>query len=222
MAHAWKACWCNSLGGSNPPSSASRTPLDPRSSEDRRSLRDSTPPKPRTSVGARGHVTRAHLIEAVRNGVEIFVEEVRVRGERHRRGGVAEHALHGLHVGACADREARGGVPEVVDRDPGKRRVELHGLVDRAHEPTLLVCGRPRCVSPSPTTSDSRRLPAISIASPAAGNSAAARYSSRASSGCRPRCEWRPSPRFPPRVHGVAAGRGSDAEPRNSPYRIPV
>src|SRR5690554_241469 len=28
MAHAWKACWVNALGGSNPPSSASRRARD--------------------------------------------------------------------------------------------------------------------------------------------------------------------------------------------------
>src|SRR5690606_7350092 len=30
MAHAWKACWVNALGGSNPPSSAPQQALDLR------------------------------------------------------------------------------------------------------------------------------------------------------------------------------------------------
>ena len=30
MAHAWKACWVNALGGSNPPSSAGRRAREPQ------------------------------------------------------------------------------------------------------------------------------------------------------------------------------------------------
>ncbi len=91
----------------------------------------------RTSeVGACPHFAhtcaRQVLIEADRDGVQIVVEQVGVDVERHRCGGVAEHPLDCLHVGAGPDRKARGGVPEVVQRQRGDA-----GLKDRVPEPAL-------------------------------------------------------------------------------------
>ena len=57
--------------------------------------------------------------------------------ERHRRRGVAEHPLHRLHVRARAGREARGGMPQVVDRDPREGRVDRLSLGDGAQEPAV-------------------------------------------------------------------------------------
>lgn len=57
------------------------------------------------------------MIETVRNSAQIVVEQVGVDLERHGRGRVPEYPLHGLHVRAGLDREARCGVPEVVRRE---------------------------------------------------------------------------------------------------------
>lgn len=50
-------------------------------------------------------------IKGHRNGVEV----IGVNVERHRCGGVPEHPLHGLHVGARTYGKAGGSVPQIVD-----------------------------------------------------------------------------------------------------------
>ena len=59
------------------------------------------------------------LVESRRDIVEVFAEEPGVDVEGHRGGGVAEHPLNGLDVGAGGDGEAGGGVAQVVRTETG-------------------------------------------------------------------------------------------------------
>jgi hypothetical protein len=60
----------------------------------------------------------AEATQCVSNGVQVIVEEIGVDVESHRRGGVAEHALHCFDVRSGRYCEARGGVAQVVHRRP--------------------------------------------------------------------------------------------------------
>lgn len=83
------------------------------------------------------------MIKGRRDGVEVVIEEVGVRVESHGSGGVTEHPLHRLHVGAGRDRETRSGVPEVVNGE-GRRngQVVLTSTLACAGEPPVTVRGR--------------------------------------------------------------------------------
>jgi len=59
-------------------------------------------------------------MHAVRDCVEVVLEQIGVGIEGHRCRSVAEHLLHGLDVGAGADRQRRSGVAEVVGVTRGK------------------------------------------------------------------------------------------------------
>ncbi len=71
-------------------------------------------------ISGRCHDLRAlsGRVEGRRDGVEIVVEEVGVRVQGHRRGGVPEHPLDRLDVRPRAHCEARRGVSQVVRRQP--------------------------------------------------------------------------------------------------------
>ena len=51
--------------------------------------------------------------------VEAVLEEMTVGVQGHRRGGVSEHLLHHLDLGAGGDGEAGGGVAELVGMQSG-------------------------------------------------------------------------------------------------------
>ena len=54
------------------------------------------------------------IVQAVRNLVEVFIEQVCVDVESHRRLRVSQHPLHGFDFGPHADGEAGCGVAEIV------------------------------------------------------------------------------------------------------------
>ncbi len=54
------------------------------------------------------------FIDAFCDAVQVVLEQPAVNVERHGCGGVAQHPLDGLYVGAGSPREAGRGVPQVV------------------------------------------------------------------------------------------------------------
>ena len=60
--------------------------------------------------------SREGPVELVRNGVEVIGEQSGIDIEGHRRGGVPEHLLHCLYVGASGDGKTGRGVPQLVRR----------------------------------------------------------------------------------------------------------
>jgi hypothetical protein len=54
-------------------------------------------------VGCKSARGPANDVQSIGYGIEIVLEQVGVTIERHRCGRVAEHALHGLDVGAGTD-----------------------------------------------------------------------------------------------------------------------
>jgi hypothetical protein len=75
------------------------------------------------------------MIESQRNCVQIIVEEVSVGVECHRGGGVPKHSLDRFYVGACAHRQARCGVAEIVRRDSLEGGVKFLALANCRREP---------------------------------------------------------------------------------------
>lgn len=60
--------------------------------------------------------SREGRVELVRNGVEVIGQQSGINIEGHRRGGVPEHLLHCLYVGASGDGKTGRGVPQLVRR----------------------------------------------------------------------------------------------------------
>ena len=75
--------------------------------------------------------SREGPVELVRNGVEVIGEEAGIDVEGHGGGGVPEHLLHRLDVGASGYGEAGRGVPQLV-----RRQTRESGLLrGRVEEP---------------------------------------------------------------------------------------
>nr|WP_238384812.1 hypothetical protein [Ornithinicoccus soli] len=78
----------------------------------------------------------AGQVHRVGDLVEPVVEQVTVGVHGHRRRGVAEHVLDDLDIGTGRDRQARGGVPQLVRMQAGKSdrprgRIEAAAAEDR-------------------------------------------------------------------------------------------
>jgi len=110
MAHAWKACWVQALGGSNPPSSATLTSTNARlaamrtSGQHARSLSSRLirrPTSPDEAADALGNVTPN------------CARDVLVAG-CHRRGRPAHQAHHRPLRNAEDQERSRGSVPGIV------------------------------------------------------------------------------------------------------------
>ena len=83
----------------------------------------------------------AYRIHALRNGIQVVLEQVRVGVERHGCGRVAEHPLDRLGVRAGADRDACGRVPEIVRSDLREARLGGTRRLYRVPEPPLSATG---------------------------------------------------------------------------------
>jgi hypothetical protein len=75
------------------------------------------------------------FVQAIRDGVQIVVEEPRVDVERHRRRGVPERSLDRLHIGSERHRESGGCVPELVRRQARWSRIGGRAVEGPLSEP---------------------------------------------------------------------------------------